>query len=191
MERPAVFLDRDGVLNRAELRDGKAFAPRDPRDFRLLPKAAAAVDRLKAAGFLVIVVTNQPDIGNGLVDEAAVAAMHARLRERVAVDDIRVCPHRQTLGCDCRKPRPGMLLAAARDHRIDLARSVMVGDRLSDVAAGAAAGCRTVFIDRRYAETRRPFPTPPSLVARSLPAAVAAILQSGWAEGAGDGDLRG
>lgn len=174
--RRAVFLDRDGVLNRAEVRDAKPFAPRELRHFRLLPGAAAAVDRLKAMGFLVVVVTNQPDIGNGLVDGEIVEAMHARLRERVAVDDIRVCPHPQSAGCDCRKPRPGLLLAAARDHGIDLAGSIMIGDRLGDVAAGAAAGCRTIFIDRGYAETRRPFLVVPWASARSLPHAVSLIL---------------
>ena len=183
--RRCVFLDRDGVLNRAEVRDGKPYAPRALPDFRLLPGAAEAVRRLKAAGFIVVVVTNQPDIGNGLVDEATVAAMHARLKARVPVDDVRVCPHAQNQNCACRKPAPGMLLAAARDLGLDLPGSFMVGDRLGDVAAGAAAGCRTVFIDRGYAETRRarggtPFNTPgappPDAVVRTLAAAAAFIL---------------
>ena len=103
---------------------------------------------LKRAGFLVIVVTNQPDIGNGLVPAAVVEAMHAKLRGRVAVDDIRVCPHRQDEGCACRKPKPGLLRAAARDWRIDLKGSYLVGDRDGDIVAGKAAGCYTLLINR-------------------------------------------
>lgn len=168
----AVFLDRDGVLNRALVRDGKAYAPRSMRDFRLLPGTAKAVAALRGAGFRTVVVTNQPDIGNGLVDRATVEAMNDRLRSRTGVDDIMVCPHRQDMGCACRKPAPGMLLSAAR-HGIDLGRSYMVGDRWSDVAAGRAAGCFTIFIDRGY---REGCPETPDAVAASLPAAVGLIL---------------
>jgi D-glycero-D-manno-heptose 1,7-bisphosphate phosphatase len=150
--RRAAFLDRDGVILRSTVRAGKPYAPRRLEDCRLLPGARAAIDDLKRAGLLVIVVTNQPDIGNGLVEASVVEQMHARLRRTLAVDDIRMCPHRQDAGCDCRKPRPGMLRDAARAHGIDLARSFMVGDRASDVEAGAAAGCYTVFLDRRYGE---------------------------------------
>ncbi len=171
---PAVFLDRDGVINRSNVIEGKPYAPRRLADFRLLPGAVAAVERLRAAGFKVVVVTNQPDIGNGLVDAAEVEAMHARLRQRMSVDDIRVCPHRQTDGCACRKPAPGMLLAAAAEHGIDLSASYMVGDRNSDIVAGAEAGCYTLLIRRGYFETvtRRP-----SRYARSLAHATGLILE--------------
>ncbi len=171
---PAVFVDRDGVLNRSAVRDGKPYAPRRLEEFRLLPGVAAAVADLKAAGLLVIVVTNQPDIGNGLVEATVVEAMHARLAAKAPVDEIRVCPHSQSAGCDCRKPRPGMLLAAAEAWNVDLAESYMVGDRAGDVVAGRAAGCYTVFVDRNYRET-------PSLAfdakVRSFPEAARAILR--------------
>jgi D-glycero-D-manno-heptose 1,7-bisphosphate phosphatase len=166
-------LDRDGVISRSELRGGKPYAPRRLEDFRLLPGAARAVRDLKHAGFLVIVVTNQPDIGNGLVDSAVVQAMHARLRARVPVDDIRMCPHRQDAGCTCRKPKPGMLLAAARQWDIDLRSSYMVGDRDGDIFAGRAAGCHTVLINRDYSEPRRAVP---EKNVRSLAAAARFIL---------------
>ena len=169
----AVFLDRDGVINRSEVRRGKPYAPRRQEDFRLLPGVAKAARSLKRAGFLVIVVTNQPDIGHGRVPAAAVEAMHAKLRSRVAVDDIRVCPHRQDAGCSCRKPRPGLLLAAARDWKINLKDSYMVGDRASDIVAGEAAGCYTLLINRHYSE---PLPSAPGRTVRSLPAAVRFIL---------------
>lgn len=170
----AVFLDRDGVINRAEVRDGKAYAPRSLADFRLLPGVKKAVADLKAAGLLVVVVTNQPDIGNGLVDAATVDAMHARLKRDLAVDDIRVCPHSQSAGCDCRKPRPGMLTAAADALDIDLKKSFIVGDRRGDIVAGQAVGCYTFFLDRGYAEAR---PDTPDATVKSLPAAVGVILE--------------
>jgi len=149
----AVFLDRDGVLNRSEVRDRKPYAPRRLEDFRLLPNAARSVARLKQAGFRVIVVTNQPDIGNGLVGREVVEAMHERLQARVPVDAVRMCPHSQTAGCDCRKPKPGLLLQAAIEFDIDLPRSFMVGDRASDISAANNAGCKSVFVNRGYAET--------------------------------------
>ena len=171
--RRAVFLDRDGVLSRSEVRGGKPYAPRRLEDFRLLPGVTQAVRSLKQADFVVIVVTNQPDIGNGLVDSTVVEAMHAKLKARVPVDDILMCPHRQDAGCECRKPKPGMLLAAAKRWKIDLKNSYMVGDRDGDVIAGRAAGCYTLLIKRGYSETQR---AKAETFARSLPAAVRFIL---------------
>jgi D-glycero-D-manno-heptose 1,7-bisphosphate phosphatase len=173
--RRAVFLDRDGVLSRALVRRGKPFAPRRLRDFRLLPGTKAAVAALRRAGLVTIVVTNQPDLGNGFVAPATVRRMHDALRARLAIDDIRLCPHRQDAGCACRKPKPGLLLAAARTHRVNLAASFMVGDRVSDVLAGKAAGCYTVLIDRGYAETKGA-DFHPDAIARSLPGAARHIL---------------
>jgi D-glycero-D-manno-heptose 1,7-bisphosphate phosphatase len=169
----AVFLDRDGVLSRSLVKDGKAYAPRALKDFRLLPRAADSVKRLQIAGFIVIVVTNQPDIGNELVSRAVVDAMNDRLKSRTSIDDLEVCPHRQDEGCSCRKPKPGMLLKAAQRHGIDLKRSFMVGDRASDISAGQAVGCRSVFIDRRYSESP---PHAPDASVRSLTAAVDFII---------------
>lgn len=171
--RPAVFLDRDGVINRSEVRDGKPYSPRQLEDFCLLPGVPAAITSLKRAGFLIIVVTNQPDIGNGQVDPNAVAAMHDKLRQRLPVDSIEMCPHRQVEGCPCRKPKAGMLTAAASRLHIDLAGSFMVGDRWSDVVAGHTAGCYTVFVNRGYREALQ---IQPDAVATSLPAAARLIL---------------
>jgi D-glycero-D-manno-heptose 1,7-bisphosphate phosphatase len=171
--RRAVFLDRDGVINRSIVREGKPYSPRSVAEFRLLPGTAAAVRRLRKAGFLVIVVTNQPDVGNGFLAPAVLDAIHVKLQERAATDDIMVCPHAQNAGCDCRKPRPGMLLEAARRWNIDLKKSFMVGDRAGDCVAGLAAGCYTIFIDRGY---REPRPERPDKCANSLPSAVEHIL---------------
>jgi D-glycero-D-manno-heptose 1,7-bisphosphate phosphatase len=170
--RRAVFLDRDGVINRCEVRDGKPYAPRRLQDFRLLPGAVRAIHDLKRTGLIVIVVTNQPDIGNGLVEAAVIEAMHDRLRRVSSIDDILVCPHRQDAGCQCRKPRPGMLVKAAKKWQIDLKKSFMVGDRWGDVVAGQSAGCYTVFVNRHYKEHQQ---TEPDSSAASLPAAARLI----------------
>lgn len=171
--RKAVFLDRDGVINRSLVRDGKPYAPETLEQFELLPGAADAMRDLRAAGWLVIVATNQPDLATGKVAPETLDAMHDRLRAAALVDDIRVCPHQSSDHCICRKPKPGLLLAAAADWFIDLAASFMVGDRWRDVAAAQAAGCQALFIDYGYAEQQ---PAPPYRTVASLAAARDLIL---------------
>lgn len=159
---PAVFLDRDGVLNRSVVRDGRPFPPGTVAEFALYPDAAPGCARLAAAGFVLVVVTNQPDIGRGTQTLATVEAMHARLRAEIPqIARIEVCPHGGTdhgQPCDCRKPQPGMIRRAAAALGLDVARSWMVGDRWRDVDCGRAAGCRTVFIERGYDEPLRELP---------------------------------
>jgi D-glycero-D-manno-heptose 1,7-bisphosphate phosphatase len=142
----AVFLDRDGVLNANIERDGRPVAPWRLEDFRILPGVPEAVGQLKRAGFVTVVVTNQPDIANGRAQAAILAAMHDELRRHVEIDDIRVCPHVDADACACRKPKPGMLVDAAAEHSIALDQSWLVGDRWRDIAAGHAAGCRSILI---------------------------------------------
>lgn len=149
-----MFLDRDGVINRAIVRDGKPYPPAILEEFELLPGAKQAIETLHKAGFLIIIVTNQPDVATGAQSREMVEAMHDRLRAAGLCDDIRACYHTDADGCDCRKPKPGMLIDAAHEWQIDLARSFMVGDRWRDVAAGKAAGCYTFFIDYQYRERR-------------------------------------
>ena len=170
----AVFLDRDGVINRAVVRDGKPYPPAGLEDFELLPGVEGAAAALRAAGYLVVVVTNQPDVATGKQRREVVEAMHDRLRASGLCDDIRACYHTDADDCDCRKPKPGMLLAAARELRIDLPRSHMVGDRWRDVAAGKAAGCTTYFIDSGYRERQ---PDRPDAVVASLAEAAQQILK--------------
>jgi D-glycero-D-manno-heptose 1,7-bisphosphate phosphatase len=137
---PAVFLDRDGVLNRSFVEDGTPTPPRRVADLELLPGVTTACRRLSEAGLLLVVVTNQPDVRRGTLAPEDLDDIHARLRELLPVDDIRVCRHDDEDDCACRKPRPGMILDAARDHDIDLARSVLVGDRWRDMEAARNAG---------------------------------------------------
>ncbi|MFQ5954947.1 MAG: D-glycero-alpha-D-manno-heptose-1,7-bisphosphate 7-phosphatase [Kiloniellales bacterium] len=171
--KPAVFLDRDGVLVRSLLRDGKPSAPRSLAEFEILPEAPDALGALKEAGFLLIVVTNQPDVGNGLIERTTVEAMHDRLGRALPLDGVKVCYHRPSEGCDCRKPRPGMLRQAARELAIDMASSYMVGDRWSDMVVGHSQGCCTVFIDRRQDQ---PLPVLADVTVGSLAEAAQAIL---------------
>ena len=156
----AVFLDRDGVVNRALERDRKPYPPRNLAEFEILPEVPAACARLKAAGFLLVVVTNQPDVGRGTLSQETVEAVHAEMCRRLPIDRVEVCYHpgQGASECDCRKPKPGMLLRAAQALGIDLAQSWMVGDRWRDIDCGHAAGCRTIFIDRGYAEELRQEP---------------------------------
>jgi D-glycero-D-manno-heptose 1,7-bisphosphate phosphatase len=156
--RRAVFLDRDGVLNRAFVRDGKPYPPDRLEEFELLPGVPEGCDLLKAAGFLLVVATNQPDVGRGRQSRATVEEMHRRLRGLLPLDDVRVCYDGGSEPSDFSKPAPGMLLSAAREWGIDLGRSYMIGDRWRDVDCGRAAGCATIFVEHGYCESLRQQP---------------------------------
>ena len=150
----AVFLDRDGVINRALLRDGRPYPPHRLDEVTLLPGVAEALARLREAGFRLIVVTNQPDVARGTQTRESVEQIHQMLQAQLPIDEVRVCYHDDVDHCQCRKPLPGMLLDAAREAGLDLTASFMVGDRWRDIEAGQRAGCATVFIDYDYAEKR-------------------------------------
>jgi D-glycero-D-manno-heptose 1,7-bisphosphate phosphatase len=173
--RRAVFLDRDGVINRSIVRDGKPYPPDTLEALEILPGVAEALQKLRSAGFLNIVVTNQPDVATGRQRREVVEAMNRRIVDALAIDAVKVCYHAEADDCSCRKPRPGMLLEAARELEIDLGQSFLVGDRWRDVAAAQSAGCRAYFIDFSYAEQR---PGKPYVAVESLPEAVRQILQS-------------
>ena len=177
---PAVFLDRDGVINRVVIRKGRPYPPVGLRDLRFLPKARQAVKSLKRAGFKVVVVTNQPDVAKGLQSREVVESMHRRIRSEFGVDDIQICYHVDADGCRCRKPKPGMLFASAKKLRLDLGRSFMVGDRWRDIEAGKAASCRTIWIESPYEDKKA---KSPDAVAASLWEASRMIL-SEWGNNA-------
>ncbi len=148
----AVFLDRDGVINRAIVREGKPYPPKDLGELEVLPGVPEALAALKQANYKLIVVTNQPDVARGTVKKEVVEGINQHLNVALPLDEFRTCYHDDREACDCRKPAPGALLAAAAEYSIDLNSSYMVGDRWRDIEAGQRAGCKTVFIDYGYSE---------------------------------------
>jgi D-glycero-D-manno-heptose 1,7-bisphosphate phosphatase len=178
MLRPAVFLDRDGTLNRQVIRDGKPYPPNTVAEFELFEGVPEACAQLAAAGYVLVVATNQPDVGRGAQSQAVVEAMHAKLQKLVPdIARVEVCyapgqglAHPENRR---RKPEPGMLLDAARELGLDLARSWMIGDRWRDMDCGKRAGVRTVFIDFGYAEELQ---APPEFSVSSFTEAVRIIL---------------
>lgn len=172
--RRAVFFDRDGVLNEAVLRGGKPHPPASLQDLRIVTGAGEAVARVREAGFYAIAVTNQPDVARGTAMRESVEAINDAVADAMGLDGTYCCFHDDAEGCDCRKPKAGLLLRAAAELDLSLPHSYMVGDRVKDVQCGRAAGCTTVFIDFGYAET--PQGTRADFTVRSLSEAVAAIL---------------
>jgi D-glycero-D-manno-heptose 1,7-bisphosphate phosphatase len=148
----AVFLDRDGVLNRTFIRDGISHPPTSMDQLQIVDDAASSLAALKAAGFLLIVVTNQPDVARGRQSREFVEQVHETLRSELPLDAFFVCFHDNADQCDCRKPKPGLVLRAATEYGVPLNESFLIGDRWRDVDAGFAAGVRTVLIDYGYEE---------------------------------------
>jgi D-glycero-D-manno-heptose 1,7-bisphosphate phosphatase len=169
----AVFLDRDGVINRAVLRDGLPFPPESVQDLEILPGVAEALALLRSAGFRLVVVTNQPDVARGKQTRAEVEAINGFLTCTLPLDAVKVCYHDDADRCACRKPLPGMLLDAAREMSVDLSRSYMVGDRWKDIEAGERAGTTTILLENEYPEKK---PGNPAAKVGSLREAVEWIL---------------
>jgi D-glycero-D-manno-heptose 1,7-bisphosphate phosphatase len=163
--RRAVFLDRDGVINRAIVRDGKPYPPASLLELEILPGVHEALEKLHAANYLLVVVTNQPDVARGTAKKEDIEEMNAFLSSQLPIDDFKTCYHDAVDKCNCRKPLPGALVQAAKELNIDLSKSFMVGDRWRDVEAGATAGCKTFFINYRYAEKK---PDGPDFIVSSL-----------------------
>jgi D-glycero-D-manno-heptose 1,7-bisphosphate phosphatase len=180
--RRAAFLDRDGVLNRAIVKNGRPYSPATLAELEILADAPSALGTLKAAGLLLIVVTNQPDVARGTQRREVVDSINAALRAALPLDDLLVCYHDDPDECECRKPRPGLLIQAAARHGIDLASSFMIGDRWRDVAAGRGAGCTAILIDYGYAESG-PDGCSPDRTVGSLSEAAAWILTQTGAGG--------
>jgi D-glycero-D-manno-heptose 1,7-bisphosphate phosphatase len=170
----AVFLDRDGVLNEPIIRDGKPYPPHRLEDFHLCPGVADACASLRSAGFLLVVATNQPDVGRGELNREIVEQMHQALCEHLPIERVEVCYDAGgEQSSEFRKPKPGMLFRSAEMIGIDLGESYMIGDRWRDIDCGHAAGCTTIFIDRGYQEELR---QQPHYRVNDLPAAAALIL---------------
>ncbi|MEO7270604.1 MAG: HAD-IIIA family hydrolase [Vicinamibacterales bacterium] len=147
---PAVFLDRDGVINKAVVRQGRPHPPDTLDELEILPGVAEGLQRLKTAGFALVVVTNQPDVARGRQTAAVVAALHHALAQQLPIDEFRVCFHDDADACGCRKPKPGLL---TRAPHYDLPHSFMVGDRWRDIEAGRRAGVQgAILVEYGYDE---------------------------------------
>ena len=148
--RRAVFLDRDGVINKVLMVDGKPYAPRTFSEFELIDGVANMLNLFKNMGFLNIVITNQPDVPRGLIQMEELEKMIALMKEELPLDDISVCLHDDHHNCSCRKPKPGMLIETSKKWDIDLKKSYFIGDTWKDMEAGKDAGCKTILIDTSY-----------------------------------------
>lgn len=172
MTTKAVFLDADGVLNKAIIKNKKPVAPTTLAELEIPDEVKPSLAKLKTAGYLLICVTNKPDIARGLMTQADVDSIYQKMREVLPLDDVFICYIENS---DCYKPKPGLLLTAAKKYAIDLSQSYMIGDRWSDILAGQNAGCKTVWIDRGYDEEKKPAP-PANFTAYSLMEATEWIL---------------
>ncbi len=163
--RRAVFLDRDGVINRAIVRDGLPYPPANLDELEILPGVAEALQKLHEENYLLIVVTNQPDVARGIINKADVEKINSHLFSLLPLDYIKTCYHDSGHDCLCRKPLPGAIIESSKENQIDLSKSFMVGDRWRDVEAGKSAGCKTFFINYHYAEKQ---PVKPDFIVSSL-----------------------
>lgn len=154
----AVFLDRDGVINKSIVRDGKPYPPSSLAEFQFVDGIAPALLALKKRGYLLLVFTNQPDVASGLTTREEVEALHERITSSLPIDKVYCCYHNDAAHCDCRKPKPGMILQGAVEFDVALDQSYAVGDRWRDIDAGNAAGCKTIFVDYGYREALRSAP---------------------------------
>jgi D-glycero-D-manno-heptose 1,7-bisphosphate phosphatase len=173
-QRRAVFFDRDGVLNRALIKNGKPHSPHSLQELIIPEDALSALQSLKNQGFLLIGATNQPDVPRGNVSKETIETINNALLSQLPLDEIRVCFHDDADDCECRKPKPGLLTQTAKDYEIDLTKSFMIGDRWRDIAAGQQAGCKTIWLQCDYKEQK---PKSPDYIATSLTEAANWILK--------------
>jgi D-glycero-D-manno-heptose 1,7-bisphosphate phosphatase len=169
----AVFLDRDGVINKAKILHGVPSPPSKLQELIILEGVPEAIKLLRGSGYIVVVVTNQPDVARGKVERDKVESINLEISKRTGVRNFYTCFHDDADNCFCRKPKPGLLIEAARDYGLDLKSSFMIGDRWRDVSAGQAVGCTCFFIDYGYSEKS---PTMPFKRVFSLLEAVHLIL---------------
>jgi D-glycero-D-manno-heptose 1,7-bisphosphate phosphatase len=149
----AVFLDRDGVINKAIIVDKKPYPPQGLHDLEITENAASDLQRLVNSGFILIGITNQPDVARATQSKERVDIINKFLKTNLPITAFYVCYHDDKDNCSCRKPKPGLILDSAKDYNIDISMSYVIGDRWKDIAAGKAAGCKTIFIDNSYAES--------------------------------------
>ena len=173
--KKAVFLDRDGVINKAFVKNGLPFSPPSFNELKILTGVKESIFRLQKLNFICLVVTNQPDVSRGKIEKKTVIKMNNYLKKELKLDDIFVCYHDDHDNCKCRKPKSGLLLEAQKKWNIDIKESYMIGDRWKDIEAGARIGCKTIFIDHNYKEMK---PKDSNFITDSLLNAVHLIKQT-------------
>ena len=146
----AVFLDRDGVINKTIIKNGRVYSPMNLNEFEFVQNIAEQIKKIKDAGYYIIVVTNQPEIARGNIDIYELNKMTKNIKDNLPVNEILICPHDDADNCSCRKPKPGMLFDAAKKYEIDLIQSFLVGDGWKDMGAAKNAGCMGILIDTFY-----------------------------------------
>ena len=163
--KKSVFLDRDGVINKAYIKDGLPQSPNSLNELKILPGVRESIIKLKKLNFICLMVTNQPNVSRKKIDKNSVIQMNNFLKNEIALDDIFVCYHDDSDNCNCRKPKPGLLLQAGKKWDVDFKKSFMIGDRWRDIQAGEKVGCKTIFLDYKYNEKK---PKKPDFVSDSL-----------------------
>ena len=163
--KKAVFLDRDGVINKAIIKDGKPLSPNSLSELEILPGVRQSIVKLKKLNFVCLVVTNQPNVSRKKIDKNSVIQMNNFLKNEIALDDIFVCYHDDSDNCNCRKPKPGLLLQAEKKWNVDFKKSFMIGDRWRDIQAGEKVGCKTIYLDYNYKDIK---PKNPDFITHKL-----------------------
>ena len=163
--KKAVFLDRDGVINKAIIKNGKPLSPNSLNELEILPGVRQSITKLKKLNFVCLVVTNQPNVARKKIDKNSVIQMNNYLKNEIPLDDIFVCYHDDKDNCDCRKPKPGLLLEAGKKWDVDFKKSFMIGDRWRDIQSGEKAGCKTIYLDYNYKDIK---PKNPNFITDTL-----------------------
>ncbi len=163
--KKAIFLDRDGVINKAFVKNGLPISPNSLDEIEILPGVKESILKLKKLNFLCLVVTNQPDVPRGKINKNTVIKMNSFLKKETKLDDIFVCYHDDIDNCNCRKPKPGLLLKASKKWNVELKKSFMIGDRWRDIQAGESVGCKTIYLDYKYQDIK---PKNPNFVTDTL-----------------------
>jgi len=173
--RKAIFLDRDGVINKSFIKNGLPFSPTSFAQLKILPGVKESIFKLQKLNFVCLIVTNQPDVSRGKIEKKTVVTMNNYLKDELKLDDVFVCYHDDYDNCECRKPKSGLLLDAGKKWDINLKESYMIGDRWKDIEAGSRLGCKTIFINRNYKEKK---PIDPNFSTDTLLNAVHLIEQT-------------
>ena len=153
--RKAIFLDRDGTLNKVYIENGLPISPSSLNKFKIIKGVKKSINRLKKLNFLCILITNQPDVFRGKISKKTVVKMNSYIKKKIKLDDMFVCYHDNEHNCSCRKPKPGLLVKASKKWKIDLNKSFMIGDRWKDILAGKKVGCKTIFINNNYKNDKK------------------------------------